>query len=183
MPPKSWKTLSSREVYTNKWMRLREDIAEMPDGRTTVYGVCTFGQCVGVLPFVDDHHVVLVRQYRYVQQEDFRWEMPTGGIKSGETPEAAAQRELGEEAGYYAGRLMPISIYYTSKSVCDETAHLYIGRDLIQNKLPPDDTEFFEVATFHFGDVLRMVKASEIRDSMTVIAVLHAALLHTTTST
>ncbi len=176
MAPKPWKTLSSREVYANKWMNLREDIAEMPDGRTTIYGVCTFGQCVGILPFIDDNHVILVRQYRYVQKEDFRWEMPTGGIKDGETPEAAAQRELAEEAGYFAGRLQPVSIYYTSKSVCDETAHIYLGYDLTQHKLPPDDTEFFEVDTFAFNDVLQMVKNSEIRDGMTVIAVLHAAL-------
>lgn len=177
MPPKAWKTLTSREVYENKWMRLREDTAELPDGRTTLYGVCIFGQCVGVLPFVDADHVVLVRQYRYVQQENFRWEMPTGGIKPDETPEQAAQRELGEEAAYRAGRLLPINIYYTSKSVCDETAHLYLGYDLAQYTLPPDETEFFERQIFHFDDVLEMVRRSEIRDGMTVIAVLHAALL------
>lgn len=177
MPPKAWKTLSSREIYQNKWMRLREDLAEMPDGRTTIYGVCSFGQCVGVLPFIDRDHVVLVRQYRYVQQEDFRWEMPTGGIKAGETPEQAAQRELSEEAGYKAGRLIPISVYYTSKSICDETAYLYLGYNLVQYKLPPDDTEFFEIQRFSFEDVLGMVQRSEIRDGMTVTAVLHAALL------
>lgn len=177
MPPKAWKTLSSKPIYQNKWMALREDIAELPDGRSTIYGVCTFGQCVGVLPFVDPDHVALVRQYRYVQQEDFRWEMPTGGIKPGESPEEAAQRELGEEAGYHAGRLQPISVYYTSKSVCDETAYLFLGYDLTQNRLPPDDTEFFELAIFSFEEALHMVQANEIRDSMTVIAVLHAALL------
>lgn len=182
MPPKPWKTLSSKDIYENKWMKLREDIAEMPNGKTTIYGVCEFGACVGVLPFVDDDTVVLVRQYRYVQGEDFRWEMPTGGIKAGETPEGAAQRELGEEAGYRAGRLLPVSIYYTSKSVCDETAHIYLGYDLTQNKLAPDDTEFFEIKTFAFADVLQMVRASEIRDGMTVTAVLHAALLRATGS-
>nr|MBA3870758.1 NUDIX hydrolase [Anaerolineae bacterium] len=126
---------------------------------------------------VDDNHVVLVRQYRYVQKEDFRWEMPTGGIKPDEPPEEAAQRELGEEAGYHAGRLIPVSIYYTSKSVCDETAHLYLGYDLTQHKLPPDDTEVFEIQTFHFDDALKMVRNNEIRDGMSVIAILHAALL------
>jgi ADP-ribose pyrophosphatase len=176
MPPKAWKTQSSRDVYKNKWMSLREDIAELPDGRTTIYGVCTFGRCVGVLPFVTDDQVVLVRQYRYVQQEDFRWEMPTGGIKPGETPEVAVQRELAEEAGFQAGRLEPINIYYTSKSVCDETAYLYFGYDLVQRSLPPDDTEFFEIHTFAFDEVLHMVRSSQIRDGMTVIAVLEAAL-------
>ncbi|MBI3360655.1 MAG: NUDIX hydrolase [Chloroflexi bacterium] len=105
MPPLPWKTLSTREVYRNRWMRLREDIAELPNGHTTIYGVCEFGQCVGVLPFVDADHVLMLRQYRYPQRESHRWEMPTGGVRPGETPEEAAQRELMEEAGYRARRL------------------------------------------------------------------------------
>jgi ADP-ribose pyrophosphatase len=156
-------------------MRLREDMAEMPNGRQTIYGVCEFGQCVGVLPFVDDAHVVMVRQYRYVQKENQRWEMPTGGVRVGEAVADAAQRELMEEVGYRAGTLTHINTYYTSKSVCDESAHLYIGRDLTRASEAPDETEFIEVAIMPFKEVLALVKASEIRDSMTVIAVLLAA--------
>ncbi len=177
MPPSPWKTLSTRPVYTNKWMSLREDVAQMPDGRTTIYGVVDFGECVGVLPFVDADQVALVRQYRYVFGENQRWEMPTGGVKAGETPEAAALRELREEVGYSAARLDPVSTYYTSKSICHEVAHLYLGYDLTRSALPPDDTEFFEVAVFPLAQVLEMVNRSEIRDGMTVIAVLHAARL------
>ena len=177
MPPKPWKTLSSRPVYNNKWTAVREDVAELPDGRTTIYGVVTFGGCVGVLPFLDAEHVLMVRQYRYVQGEDHRWEMPTGGVHSGEDPQIAAQRELREEAGYVAGRLEWVSTYYTSKSVCDETAHLYLGYDLAPAALPPDETEFLEIATLPFAEVYELVLRSEIRDSMTVIAVLHAARL------
>src|ERR1044071_6617988 len=102
MTPKPWKTLTSRPIYANKWMRLREDTAELPDGRTTIYGVVTFGDCVGVMPFLDDDRVLMVRQYRYVQRENHRWEMPTGGVREGETPAQAAQRELQEEVGYLA---------------------------------------------------------------------------------
>ncbi len=183
MPPKSWRRLSSRPIYANAWTRLREDIAELPDGRTTIYGVVTFGHCVGVLPFLDDDSVVMFRQYRYVQQENHRWEMPTGGMHPGETPEAAAQRELQEEVGYSAGRLDWVSSYYTSKSVCDETAHLYLGYDLVAAALPPDETEFLEIATMPFAEVLDLVLKSDIRDGMTVIAVLHAARLRGWTST
>jgi len=177
MVPQPWKTLSTREVYKNKWMRLREDIAELPNGHTTIYGVCEFGECVGILPFVDDESVVMVRQYRYVHHENHRWEMPTGGIRPGETPEQAAQRELMEEAGYSASQLTWVSSYHTSKSVCHETAHLYIARGLAAADAAPDDTEFLERAILPFDEVFEMVTASEIRDSMTVIAVLHAARL------
>src|SRR5262245_1026007 len=34
-----WQTLSSRPVYENRWIRVREDVARLPDGRTTLYGV------------------------------------------------------------------------------------------------------------------------------------------------
>jgi ADP-ribose pyrophosphatase len=177
MPPKPWKMLTSRPIYSNKWMSLREDIAELPTGRTTIYGVVTCGQCVGVLPFLDDDHVLMVRQYRYVQQENHRWEMPTGGMYPNEAPEHAALRELQEEIGYVAGRLEWVSSYYTSKSICDETAHLYLGYDLTPAALPADETEFFEIATLPFQEVLDLVLRSEIRDGMTVTAVLHAARL------
>jgi ADP-ribose pyrophosphatase len=61
-----------------------------------------------------------------------------------------------------------------------ETAHLYIGHDLVAEAARPDDTEFFEHAVMPFDEVLQLVNASEIRDSMTVIAVLHAAQLRQT---
>ncbi|HMA32883.1 MAG TPA: NUDIX hydrolase [Chloroflexia bacterium] len=175
MPLAAWETLSTREVYRNPWIRVREDIAALPNGHTTIYGVCELGQCVGVLPFVRADAVVMVRQYRYVQREAGRWEMPTGGVRPGEPLAAAAQRELMEEVGYRAGTLTPINTHYTSKSVCDETAHLYIAHDLEAVAAVPDETEFLEVAIVPFAEVLRQVLAGEIRDSMTMIAVLLAA--------
>jgi len=170
-----WQQITSRRIYANKWMALREDQVRLPDGRETVYGVVDCGNCVGVLPFVDPGHVVLVGQYRYVAQK-FTWEMPTGGVRPGETLESAAQRELAEEAGQRAGRLTWISTYHTSKSVMNETAHLYLGESLTSIDQPADETEFIERQIFPFHDVLEMVRRAEITDSMTVIAVLYAAL-------
>jgi ADP-ribose pyrophosphatase len=162
-------------MYENAWMCLREDVVEMPDGRTTIYGVATLGDCVGVVPFVDDDHVLLVRQYRYVQNENHRWEIPTGGVHEGEALEQAAQRELAEEAGYDASRLIHISSYYTSKCICDETAHLYLGEDLTPAKALPDDTEFLERRVFAFEGALRMALEGEIMDSMSILGLLLAA--------
>lgn len=170
-----WKTVFTKSIYTNKWLSLREDLAELPDGRTTIYGVVTCGNCVGVLPFLDSDTVLLIQQYRYVARR-VTWEMPTGGVHSGESTEEAAQRELAEEVGYRAGRLIPVSTYHTSKSVMDETAHLFLGKELVKLERPSrDETEFIEVRPFPFREVLQMVLSGEIVDGMTIIAVLLAA--------
>jgi ADP-ribose pyrophosphatase len=170
----AWRTLSTREAYANPWIRVREDVAQMPDGRTTLYGVIECKPAVGVLPFLDARTVVLVGQYRYVAR-DFYWEIPTGALLPGESEEAAAQRELAEEAGYEAGRLTKLCTFHTSKSVMDETAHIYLADALRPVTRASDDTEFIETRAFAFDEVIRMVERSEIRDAMTVIAVLHAA--------
>ena len=171
-----WRTVSSRDVYANGWMRVREDQVQMPDGRQTVYGVVECKPCVGVLPFLDARTVVLVGQYRYVAREFF-WEMPTGGMRPGETEAEAVQRELGEEAGYEAERLVKLCSFHTSKSIVEETAHIYLAEGLRPVAREADDTEFIEVRAFAFDEVLRMVAASEIKDAMTVVGVLHAARL------
>ncbi|MBI2199765.1 MAG: NUDIX hydrolase [Candidatus Rokubacteria bacterium] len=111
-----WRTASTRPIYENRWITVHEDIAELPDGSTTIYGVVQCAECVGILPFVDRDTVLLVGQYRYVAR-DFYWEMPTGGQHGGETLEEAAQRELSEEAGYEAGRLVKLCDFHTSKSI------------------------------------------------------------------
>jgi ADP-ribose pyrophosphatase len=100
-----------------------------------------------------------------------------GGMHAGESREEAAQRELAEEIGYRAGKLTWLSSFHTSKSVVDETAHLFLGEELCKVEVPPDETEFIEVRPFAFEEVLQMVLRSEITDSMTVIGVLHAARL------
>ena len=175
-----WRARSSRLVHRNPWLSLREDIVEMPSGETTTYGVVTLGNCVGVLPFVDEDTVLLIRQYRYVAGM-VRWEMPTGGVHSDEPFEVAAQRELLEETGHRAGDLSHISSFHTSKSVVDETAHLYVARDLstVEDWSGGDSTEFIEIRPTPWQRVVEMVGSGEISDAMTIIAVLQLASART----
>lgn len=169
-----WRTTATRPIYKNRWIDVREDIVALPDGQTTLYGVVECSECVGVLPFLDRDTVLLVGQYRYVAK-GFFWEMPTGGQHAGESRLEAAQRELGEEAGYEAGRLVELCDFHTSKSVLREVAHLFLAEDLRPASRPPDRTEFIERRAFPFAEVLAMVTRGDIKDAMTIIAVLHAA--------
>ena len=151
-------------------------MAEMPDGRTTLYGVVDFGDCVGVVPFLDDDRILLVRQYRYVQ-EDARWEIPTGGVKDGETLETAAQRELQEEIGYRAEQFdLDQQLLHLQVHLSRDGPPVH-GQGLSPSQRPPDETEFIEIKAFPFDEALRMVIDCEIMDSMSVIAILHVGAL------
>lgn len=165
--------LSSRQIHKTPWLGVREDQVRMADGRETAYTVIECGHCVGVLPLTDDGNVLMVRQYRYIAGR-YTWEMPTGGVRKGESFDDAAQRELAEEAGHRARTLLPVCTYHTSKSSIDETAHLYIGRDLVPASATPDEDEAIDVTAMPLERVLEMVLRGEITDSMTIIAVLHA---------
>jgi len=171
-----WKQLSTRDIYRNKWISVREDVVELPDGNTTLYGVVRSGECVGLLPFVDAGTVLLLRQYRYVAKR-VTWEIPTGGMHAGEAPEAAAQRELSEETGFRATTLTPLTTIHTSKSILDETAFLYVAEGLVPAGIAPDPTEFIEVREFPFREAARMAAAGEITDAMSVVGILLAARL------
>jgi ADP-ribose pyrophosphatase len=170
-----WRQLSTRVAYQNKWIRVDEDIVRVPNGHETIYGIVRCSDAVGVLPFVDDDHVLLVQQYRYVAGHP-TWEMPTGGRVDGESLEVAARRELAEEAGFAAEELTYVTKYHTSKSVVDETAYLYVARRLTpldeHAGVRADDTELFRRQVWPFDQVVAMVHRAEITDSMTVIAVL-----------
>jgi len=166
-----WTRLSRRQAYVNPWIEVVEDQVLLPDGRQTLYGVVRCSGCVGMLPFVDDDTVLLVQQWRYLVERT-TWEMPTGGVHAGESLADAAQRELAEEVGHQAGRLEPLTSFSTSKSVVEETAHLFAAYDLVPAEATPDSTEFLRCEAFPFATLLDMVWSGEIIDSMTIAAAL-----------
>ena len=166
-----WKTLATRPAYANPWVRMSESIVDVGSGVLTLYGVVDCGPCVGVLPVLRDGRVVLVRQFRYVTQTS-PWEMPTGGVRPGEALEAAARRELQEEAGLAAGALVSLGHFDTSKSIVAERAHLFAATGLEPVAASPDETEQLEVASMPLERALALCDSGEIVDSMTIVALL-----------
>jgi 8-oxo-dGTP pyrophosphatase MutT (NUDIX family) len=171
-----WTTLSSRVIYENPWIKVREDQVLRPDGQPGIYGVVHFqNKAVGVLPVDDDGHVWLVGQYRYPLNL-FSWEIPEGGGPEGEDPEETARRELQEETGFTADRIEFLGCSHLSNSVSDEVAYLYRATGLVEGESQPEGTERLTIRRFDWPTVWRMVQEGAITDSMSVIALLYEAV-------
>src|SRR6185295_4275240 len=152
---RDWRFLRSTTRERRGKLTLREDVWRLPTGVEKTCPILHVGPTVGVVPVVDADHVLLIRQFRHLLRGD-SWELPGGGGLPGETPEAAAQRELREEGGYRAERLTFLARFFPSAAYLDETAYCFIGEDLVADPLAPDDDEFFQREIIPFRDAVAM---------------------------
>jgi len=168
-----WTTLRRQPVYENPWIAVREDQVLRPDGSPGIYGVVHFkNRAIGVLPVEDDGSIWLVGQHRYPLNA-FSWEIPEGGCPKGESPEAAARRELAEETGLSAASLEQIAVAHLSNSVSDELAIVFRASGLTPGEASPEGTERLHARRVSWGEAWKMLQRGEITDSMSVIALLH----------
>ncbi|MFW5698219.1 MAG: NUDIX hydrolase, partial [Planctomycetota bacterium] len=122
-----------------------------------------------------------VRQYRYPLQ---RWtvEVPAGTSDPGETPEQAAQRELGEETGYSCARLVERLRFNPSVGVCDELMVVFEAFELGSTARNPDKGELVRPELVALDDIPRLVAANEICDGKTLLVLALLGLLPGTAS-
>jgi 8-oxo-dGTP pyrophosphatase MutT (NUDIX family) len=171
-----WTTLSSRLVYENPWISLREDQVLRPDGQDGIYGVVHFkNRAVGVLPVDEKGRVWLVGQHRY-PLDSYSWEIPEGGCPESETPEDTAHRELREETGLVAGKLELVATAHLSNSISDELAYVFRATELTEGPDDPEGCEQIDVRRVEWDEAWSMLQRREITDSMSVIALLHEAV-------
>lgn len=170
-----WETVSTRAVYDNPWIKVREDEVVRPDGRPGIYGVVHFKNvAVGVLA-VEDGEVYLVGQYRYTLGR-YSWEIVEGGCPEGEDTLDAARRELEEETGLRARDWVKMGEAHLSNSVSDELAVWYLATGLEQGEPRPDGTERLQVRRVGLEEALRMTFAGEITDALSMLALMQLQL-------
>lgn len=166
-----WRTLSSREVYDNPWISLREDAVVRPDGADGIYGVVHFKNvAIGILA-VEDDFIYLVGQYRYTL-EQYSWEIPEGGCPEDEDLLSAAKRELAEETGLRAQKWEQMGEAHLSNSITDERAVWFLATGLTQGERDPEGTEQLLVRRVPYEQALRMALAGEITDALSLLAIM-----------
>jgi 8-oxo-dGTP pyrophosphatase MutT (NUDIX family) len=169
-----WKCLSSRTVYTNPWMTVREDQVVRPDGKPGIYGVVQTRIATGVVALTPAQEVVLVGQYRYPTKM-YSWEIIQGGTDADEDPMHACRRELQEEAGLIAKSWYALSgEIHLSNCISSEIGFIYLAEDLTETAASPDGTEVLRIRRVPLRDAVRMALSGEIVDAVSVLGVLLA---------
>jgi 8-oxo-dGTP pyrophosphatase MutT (NUDIX family) len=144
-----WKTLSTKTIYDNPWINVREDKVINPSGNNGIYGVVSFkNKAIGIVPVDKEGYTYLVGQYRYTLNE-YSWEIPEGGGPIGIEPLESAKRELKEETGFTAKKWTNLGRLHTSNSVTDEEGFIFLAEDLMDGESEPEETEKLEVRKVH----------------------------------
>jgi 8-oxo-dGTP pyrophosphatase MutT (NUDIX family) len=122
--------LSSRMVYENRWMTLREDAIERRDGSHGIYAVIDKPDFALIIP-VEDDGFYLVEEYRYPVGRRV-WSFPQGTLpnRQDSDPSALARTELLEETGIQAGQLVNLGFMYTSQGSSSQGFNAFAAFDL-----------------------------------------------------
>lgn len=173
-----WKTLSTRLVYENNWIKLEEDQVINPSGGKGIYGKVHFkNKAIGIIPLDQDGNTWLVGQHRYTLNA-YSWEIPEGGCPLGTLPLDSAKRELKEETGITASRWELLMTFHTSNSVTDEEGFIFLAEGLSFGDNALEETEAdLIVKKLPFSEAVDMVMRGEITDSMSVAGILKVARL------
>jgi len=163
-------TLSTREVYRNHWMRVREDEILRTNGKKGIYGVVDKEDAAIILP-VDQGKVWLVEQFRYTIQER-ALELPQGGWEMEvESPEELARGELREEIGMDAAEMTYLGWLWIAYGFTKQKHHVFLAGGLTQSEKDPDPEEHdLIVHSFSVEDFERMMLDGTIRDNCTLAA-------------
>lgn len=155
----------------------REDCEHPENGREAGFFVLSAPDWINVMAVTPDEEFVLVRQYRHGTKR-FTLEVPGGMVDPGETPLAAAKRELLEESGYAADEWVPIGAVEPNPAILDNRCHTFLAVDARKVAEPsPDGNEEFELELRPVGDIPGLVRDGTIRHALVVCA-FHAYALH-----
>ena len=164
-------TTNSREVYANAWMTVREDSVRRADGSEGIYGVIDKPDYALVIPLQGDR-LHLVEQFRYPLGLR-RWEFPQGTAPDRQEvdgPELAA-RELREETGLRAGKLVDLGLLDVAAGMSSQRGRVYLATELTVGEHERElEEQDMRTAWFTRADFERMITEGEVTDAQSLAA-------------
>ncbi len=162
------KTLSSKVVYENKWMRVREDIIARESGAQGLYSVVEKPHFAIILP-VQDGQVYMVEQYRYpVAQHQLEFPQGTWDENPDVDPAVLAAGELKEETGLLAKKWTYVGFQYLAYGMSNQGYHIYLASDFEHGEQQLDvEEEGLQVHCLPVTELVEKILSGEIKDAST----------------
>lgn len=177
---KHLKKISEKILHDSPFLRCKSDIFERENGKNGEYYYAETNGCAMIVPVLDDGRMILTRQYRYLHDKE-SIEFPCGGLKEGEMPQAAADRELTEETGYKAGEMIKVGVFEGVTGILKDACHVFIANELDKVASPQNEPmEQIELVIRRPDEIDEMARKNEIWDGQTLAAwaMAHHQFLH-----
>jgi 8-oxo-dGTP pyrophosphatase MutT (NUDIX family) len=159
---KRWKTKSREIVIKDRWIALRADTCELPNGQVIApFYVLEEREWVHVVAVDAGGLILLTRQYRYAA-DVVSTELPCGMADDGEEPVETARRELREETGYVAEEWVKVSALFANPARQTNRIHCFLARGL--RKAGEQVLDISEDIAFEFAsaeEVMRRIGSGE----------------------
>lgn len=165
-------TLSSELLHERKYVRFMRDMVTVGEVKKD-YSYMDVDDSVGIVALNEKGEVSLVGQWRYPIKE-YHWEIPAGMCEAGESPLENAKRELMEEAGVSAAKWTRLGSYQMDASKMRQQNTLFLAEELTVGDNAPMEDERIERLWLPLKAAIALVESGEIRDGLTVIALLKA---------
>lgn len=167
------KPLDTTRLLEGRIVNVRRDTVELINGKTAFREVVEHPGGVVILAVDHQKRAYMVRQYRYPIGKELL-EVPAGKLERGEAPLDGAIRELKEETGLTAGKLIYFGGTYPSPGFCDEQLYIYLALELSQGEACPDEDEFLRVEAIDLDELAEMALRGELPDGKTINAIFMA---------
>lgn len=165
----SEKTLSTKDVYSGSFLKVKQDEVQGPDGKVYLREYIQHPGAALIIPLLDNNKVVMIRQYRHAVKKEFL-EFPAGKRDAGEDLLITAQRELLEETGYTAKDWNFLTTIHPVIGYSDEHIDIYLAKDLTFSSVKLDAGEFLETVEVEIPKLLELIQGGHLSDVKTQIA-------------
>lgn len=167
------KTISSKEIFNGRIIRVRKDKAQLENGEIVTRESVLHPGGVCIVPVNENDEVLMVRQFRYPFQRPLL-EIPAGKLEYGENHFSCGKRELKEEIGAEADSFVYLGSMYPSPAYLSEIIHIYMASGLRYSSQKLDEDEFLDIVKLPLDKAVSMVLSDEIKDGKTKLALLMA---------
>ncbi len=169
----SEKQITTKTVYEGRIVTVKNDTAELINGSVVYREVVEHPGGVAIVPVDSNGDVHMVRQYRYPMREELL-EIPAGKLEYGEAPYDCAVRELSEETGCTAGRIVSLGAFYPSPGFSREILYIYLATELVHGEMNLDEDELLSVEAVQLDTLVEQIMSGGIKDAKTIIGILKA---------